>query len=195
MSVPSNSGFVVDRDGRRGVIREAQPTASEGSVIVAFDGDSFVVPLTLLERRDDGVFDLPVRVVELTAARQIIPVVREEVVVDTRTETTGRVEVTTVTHERTEEVDVDLESVEVEIERVPIGRPADGPLPIREEGDTVVVPVFEERLVVSKQLILKEEIHIARRRSVASHRESVGVREQEVRIERRPPGGDEDVGE
>lgn len=51
-----------------------------------------------------------------------------------------------------------------EVERVPIRRMIDRPAEIRHEGDTLIVPLMEEVLVVEKRLMLREELHIKRRR-------------------------------
>lgn len=63
---------------------------------------------------------------------------------------------------RTAEEDAAVEAVRrsrhAEIERVPIGREVEVPPPVRQEGDTVVIPVLEERLVVVRRLVLTEEI-------------------------------------
>ena len=110
------------------------------------------------------------------------------------------VRVSTVTRQREHLVDEAVTHERVEIERVPIGRPVDAAPPIREEGDTTIMSVVEEIVVVERRLILKEEVRIRRVRVSERHRESVTVREQdavitraeatspEVRDDRRFPG-------
>lgn len=51
-----------------------------------------------------------------------------------------------------------------DVERIPIKRIIDEPAEIRHEGDTLIVPLMEEVLVVEKKLMLREELHIKRRR-------------------------------
>ena len=58
---------------------------------------------------------------------------------------------------------------------------ASGP---REEGDVLIVPVYEEQLVVEKRLVLKEELHIRRIRASEEWSEPVTLRREEVEIER-----------
>ncbi len=48
----------------------------------------------------------------------------------------------------------------------------------------MIVPVIEERLVVTKQLFLVEELHIQQRLSQETVRTSVPLRRQHVVIER-----------
>jgi uncharacterized protein (TIGR02271 family) len=49
---------------------------------------------------------------------------------------------------------------ELEIERVPLDRLIDEPAVPRQEGEWLVVPVMEEVLVVTRQLVLTEEVRI-----------------------------------
>ena len=73
----------------------------------------------------------------------------------------------------------------VEVDRVAVGRYVDGPEAPRQEGDTLVVPVFEEVLVVEKRLVLKEEIRITRRRvSETAAPQRVTLRSEEIVVER-----------
>jgi hypothetical protein len=74
----------------------------------------------------------------------------EEVSGGKETRETGRVRVATRTHEREALVDEDLAREHVEIERVPVGRRVDAVPDVRQEGDTMVVPVMEEILHVQQ---------------------------------------------
>ena len=55
---------------------------------------------------------------------------------------------------------------------------------VRHDGDTMIVPVYEEVLVVRKRLMLKEELHITRRKREVSRPQTVSVRREEVEVER-----------
>ena len=99
---------------------------------------------------------------------------------------TGRVRVRVVTHEHEEAVDVPLTRERVEVERVAIGRDIEAIPPRRQEGDTLVVPVVEEVVVVRRKLVLKEEVRLKLVRSTEQHRENVILRRQEAVIERIP---------
>jgi stress response protein YsnF len=72
------------------------------------------------------------------------------------------------------------------VEHVPVGRVvAESDMPqMRYEGDTLVVPVFEEVLVVQKQLLLKEEVRITRHRTEVRIPETVLLRSEQVTAER-----------
>jgi hypothetical protein len=117
----------------------------------------------------------------------VVPLHTEDVSVERRKiERNVRVHIQTVSHEHL--IDETLTQERVEVERVAIGRPVDAVPPVREEGDTTIVSVVEEVLVVERRLILKEEIRLRRVRTAEQHRETVTLRQQDVVIERAEPG-------
>jgi uncharacterized protein (TIGR02271 family) len=116
-----------------------------------------------------------------------IPVFEEELRVDNTVNETDRVLIRTSVLERTEYADLELRSGEATIERVPVNLIVESPPAIRQEGDTIIVPVIEEIMVVEKRLLLKEEIHISRQEVVQHIRQPVRLRSEEVSLERQPP--------
>ena len=121
-----------------------------------------------------------------SASENVVPLLAEEVAVTKQVVETGRVQVARVTHEREQLIDELLARETVEIERIPIGRQVDAMPAVREEGDTIVVPIIEEVLVVERRLFLKEEVRIRRVRSTERHRETVTLRHQEAVVTRLP---------
>lgn len=95
------------------------------------------------------------------------------------------VEIQKTMEERREMVDDTLTVEEVEIERVVKNEPVDGPQPVREEGDTVIVPVVKQVLHIEKTWVLCEEIRLKRRRVQRSVHEQVPVQYERTEI----PGG------
>ena len=81
-------------------------------------------------------------------------------------------------------VDEPLLREEVAIERVPIDRVVEGPIPVRSEGDTMIVSVLEEVLVVETRLRLTEELRITRRRTETHRPVTATVRREDVTVER-----------
>ena len=112
-----------------------------------------------------------------------IPVVQEEMEVGKRVVDTGVVRVRTSTSEHEETVRMPVEREDVVVERIAIGRPVDAPLDVRHEGDVMIVPVHEEVIVVHRQLMLKEELHVRRRVSTAEATQPVVLRRQDVSVE------------
>jgi hypothetical protein len=101
---------------------------------------------------------------------------------------TGRVRVRTVTDERVETASARLLHSDVEVDRVPINREIAELPTIREEGDLLIVPVVEERLV--KRLFLVEEVHVRRHVTAEEFAHPVRLRSQRVVVERQESGGE-----
>jgi uncharacterized protein (TIGR02271 family) len=80
----------------------------------------------------------------------------------------GSVVIRTETEEVPERLEVEGYREEVEIERIPIGQAVTERKAAWHEGETLVVPVYEERIVAVKRLILKEHVKIRR----VGHRET-----------------------
>jgi uncharacterized protein (TIGR02271 family) len=114
----------------------------------------------------------------------VIPIVEETFDVQKRRAETGRVHITKVVREREELVDEPLLHEEVEVERVAINRVVDGPITARHEGDTLIIPVLEEVLVVEKRLVLKEELRITKRLIQAHKPQQVTLRSEAATVER-----------
>lgn len=108
----------------------------------------------------------------------------EELSVAKATTETGRVRISTHTHEREVLVDENLASETVEIETIPVGLRIHAVPEVRHEGDTTIIPVVEEVLFLERRLMLKEEIRIRRVRTTERFQEKVILRHQEAVISR-----------
>jgi uncharacterized protein (TIGR02271 family) len=116
-----------------------------------------------------------------------VPVFEEQLAVGKRNVETGRgVRVHKTVSEQPLALDEALLHDEVDVTRVPVGRMvADGEqLAPHYEGDTLVVPVLEEVLVVERRVRIKEELRITRNRREQRHEETVVLRTEQVHIER-----------
>jgi len=167
---------------------------SKPEVLVQLDnGRQVFVPVAALDRREDGGYVLRLETVELerrqaagsevSAQPLVVPVMVEELDVQKRRVTTGRVRISKVVHEREELVDEPLLREEVVIERVTINRFVDAVIPVRYEGDTMIVSLLEEVPVVEKRLMLKEELRITRRQTEAHKPVHVTLRSEEATVE------------
>lgn len=116
-----------------------------------------------------------------------IPVIEEQLAFGTRTVETGRgVRIHKTVTEHPVTIDERLARDEVEVRRVAIDRmvaPDEAPAP-RYEGDTLVVPVLEEVLVVERRLRIKEELHITRTRHEERYHDTVPLKAERVEVER-----------
>src|SRR5439155_3157111 len=121
----------------RATISQA-PAGGEAELYLA-DGRRAKVPASLLERRPDGTYFVPLRSADLTATRydspdapgnsssaaaevERVPVIEERIRVEKERVETGHVRVHIVPQVHKEFVDVDLTDERVEVERVPVGR-------------------------------------------------------------------------
>lgn len=122
-----------------------------------------------------------------------VPAVEERATVSTRVVDTGRgVRVNKRVREQEVTVDPPLVEDELIVERVPVGRLVEGPLPRpHADGDTWVVPVLEEVVVMEKRVRLKEEVRITRRTRPRSAPQHVRLKTEEVTVEQfdDSPGG------
>ena len=118
-----------------------------------------------------------------------MPVVRERLRVERRRVESERVIARSTTTTDDVLVDEALEADDIRIERVPVGRFVDAPVMPVFEGDVLVIPVMEEVVVLTRRLRIVEEVRIHRRTVAQRHRETVPLRRQTVRVERRPGRG------
>lgn len=122
-----------------------------------------------------------------------IPLYAEQWTVTKKQTITGRMRIWTQTLEEEQQLEEPMIRELVEIERKPVGRLVEEMPAIRQEGETIVIPVVEEQLVVERHLILKEEVRITRVRKTEIHRERVVTRRQDVSIARLPQQEDQET--
>ena len=113
-----------------------------------------------------------------------VPVLQEDVIVGVRETVTGRVRVHTYPEDEQIRLERDLSRTRIAVERVPINRAVQSASGERIEGDVRIIPVFEERLVVTKELWLVEELRISRETFVESVEVPVTRRVTRVDIDR-----------
>ena len=120
----------------------------------------------------------------------VVPLHEETVSVDTHRVERGRVRVTTRVAEHEEIVRQALEQEDVEVTRVPVDREVDTRPDIRQEGDTTIIPLVEEVLVVERRLVVREEIHVRRVTRTVQTEQPVILRSEQALVERvEEPGG------
>jgi stress response protein YsnF len=178
---------VQDASGRRTeavlVDREA-----DGSVrLQRADGRVLHVPAQGIARHEGDVLHLTARLDDGEPDTEVIPLVEEQLVVEKRVQPGATVEVHTRTQVREAEVDEVVTVETVDVKRVPIARYVDTPASIRKEGNTTIVPVHEEVLVVEKRLLLKEEWHVTKHTHERRETKRVSLRSQSADVARTEP--------
>ena len=104
---------------------------------------------------------------------------------------TGRVRVSTKTETFAEVVRQELQGMRAEVVRVPVNRtlePGETPPEPRTEGEVMIIPIFEEVVVVEKRLVLKEELHITPARHHRDRGSACGIAKAAGRL-RTPSSG------
>jgi len=111
-------------------------------------------------------------------------VIEEELVTGTQARKTGSVRVTKTVEQVTQPTELTGFREIVQVNRVPVNSVVSSMPQIREEGETLIVPVVEEEVIIEKRLVLKEEIHLLRQRVPSQVPGSVTLGRERVRIER-----------
>lgn len=126
-----------------------------------------------------------------------IPVIEEQLTFGTRVVETGRgVRIHKTVSEQPVTIDERLSRDEVQVRHVPIDRivSADEAPATRYEGDTLVIPVLEEVVVVERRLRIKEELHITRTVHEERYQETVPLKAEHIEVARFDEADQRDAG-
>lgn len=115
----------------------------------------------------------------------LVPVVEERLVVGKREVSGGEVRIIKRVDTTTEQQTINVLREDIRVERVQINQPLTaGQIPQnRTEDGVLIVPILREVLVVQKQLMLVEEVHISKRQVQAEETISETLRHERVEIE------------
>ena len=133
--------------------------------------------------RDDAVAAL------YGAQAAVVPLMEERVELGTATTAAGAVRIRIEIDEGRERVALADVREEVQPSVRAVGKPVDARRDPYLDGDEVVIPVYEERVVVERRLFLKEEIRLRRARHVFNEEREVPVRRERAVFERRQADG------
>jgi uncharacterized protein (TIGR02271 family) len=210
-----NSRIVIGEGGWRGRLDALPHPDARYVVVHPEDREpALILPMDLFDQHQNGTFHIPLtrsdattRSLDISSGRAwegqkrgsvsaengsgfgteqiVVPIIEELIEVRKQMVDTANVRVTKTVHEHEETINEPLRRETVAVTRVPIERVVDTAMPPREEGDTLIIPVYEERLVVQKQLFLKEEVHLTRQGTVDREaQQTVTLRREEVAVER-----------
>jgi stress response protein YsnF len=115
-----------------------------------------------------------------------IYLLEEQAIVSKRLKATDVVRVHTVVHSDEEIVAAPVRTEKIEVERVPIDRWVDAPIPERQEGDTRIITLHAEVMVTETRLKATEEIRLTKRCHTHRATERVTLRREEAVVERIP---------
>jgi len=126
--------------------------------------------------------DLPER-----AQSEKIPVVEEHIRIGTELVETGRVKIAKKILSEDVTLDVPVIHEEVDVERKEINQyVSELPPASRQEGNTTIISVFKEVVVIEKKILLVEEVHITKRLIESSVPIIDTIRKEEVTVTRTP---------
>ena len=116
-----------------------------------------------------------------------IPVVQETFELSKETIETGKVSIFKKVTEQQTDVNIPLTTETYEVNRVPVNLVvATPPAATRYEGDTMIISVIKEVLVVEKRYEIVEEVHITKRTTEKTETQHITLRQEEVQVERTP---------
>ncbi len=116
----------------------------------------------------------------------VIPIIEEQLSISKRVVTTGVVRLQKTVQEYQEALNEPLLSTKYEVERVVKNIPVETAPDVRHEGNVTIYPVVEEQLILTKQLILKEEVRVTQREIEHRDTQVVTLRREKIVIEREP---------
>ena len=119
-----------------------------------------------------------------TGSTQVVPIIEERLLVGKQTVETGKVRLVKSVGEYKQALDEPLAIRTFDIERITFNQPVDTAPQVRHEGDTTIYPVVEEQLILTKRLVLKEEVRVTRRDTERRDTQVVTLRREHLTVER-----------
>ncbi|RYY38362.1 MAG: DUF2382 domain-containing protein [Chitinophagaceae bacterium] len=119
----------------------------------------------------------------------VIPVIQEFLTVEKEVVETGSVSVRKTVHEEEAALNIPLVSEQYEVTRVPKNDVYTQPPVPRQEGDTIIVPVVKEILVIEKRYEVTEEVHLTKRVTETPHVQQITLLKEQVDVVRTDADG------
>lgn len=158
-------------------------TAEAHTELCFSDGRIVRLPTAMLRAESAAPFAEETRPHEEDA--MLLSLNEEQLEVTKRTVDTGKVLLEKTVEAYDVTFDEPLSVASWKIERVALGHVVEIPPPVREEALTTIYPVLEERMVLTKQLILVEEIRVTRATSERRDPQTFTLRREHLDIQRK----------
>jgi uncharacterized protein (TIGR02271 family) len=114
-----------------------------------------------------------------------IPAMEENLRLGIKQVQTGKVRAIKKVHEEDLIVTGPVVNDEIQIERIPLNQYVEvAPPPVRYEGETMIIPVVEEEVVVQTRLKIVEEVRITRKKVETTVEKPITLRREEVVVKR-----------
>ncbi len=114
----------------------------------------------------------------------LVPVLEEQLEIAKRTVLTGKVRLEKSVEAYDVTVDEPLAVTSWKVERIPLGQVVHAAPSVRQEGLITVYPILEERMVLTKELVLIEEIRVTRETSERQDPQTFTLRREHLDLER-----------
>jgi uncharacterized protein (TIGR02271 family) len=111
-------------------------------------------------------------------------VLQEQANIDKKIVESGKVFIHKKVHETEEEISVPVSHEAVTIKKVPVNKYVDVAPSVRNEGNTTIIPVIKEVLVIEKKLMLVEEVHVIKDIIEKTEQQTIPLRKEEIEVER-----------
>jgi len=122
---------------------------------------------------------------------KVIPVIEEKLRIDKEKVETGKFIITKKVHEEEVTENVSVTEDKVTIDRKEINQYVDSAPPAtRQEGNSTIISVVKEVLVVEKKLMLVEEIHVTKHQTESTTPVKDTLRKEEVKVTKSDDGTD-----
>lgn len=152
-------------------------------------GRTVVVPTELLltsldptrERRGEGGSNLGA---SAGTQEMVIPLVAEQVQVGKQTITTGKVRLHRDVESFEQTVGLPLTRTAWEVERTPVGEVMAERPEVRQEGDVMIFPLVEERLVAKREYFVVEEVRVRQVATTTERTTTLEVKRDVLTVER-----------
>ena len=154
------------------------------------DGRIVRLPTALFEQPASGfeAADSAADFVAESGGQVTVPLIEERLQVGRRVVPTGKVRLRKSVQEFETALNEPLAVRTFDIERVILNQPVESAPGVRVEGDTTIYPLLEEQLILTRQLVLKEEVRVTRRDTERLDTQVVTLRREHLVVEREPAG-------
>ena len=116
----------------------------------------------------------------------IIPVIQEQIIIEKEVVDTAKVRISKTVSEEKASLNIPLIQESYDVQRTPLKEVLDTPPGIRYEGETIIVPVMREILIVEKKYELIEEVRLTKRTTSIPHIQEITLLKEQVHVERTP---------
>ena len=118
----------------------------------------------------------------------VIPIVEERVVISKQSVPTAKIRLRTEVEQYEQTISESLAVRTFDVERIVLNAVVDSVPTVRQEGETTIYPLVEERLVLTKELVLKEEIRVTRRDTARLDTRTIHLQRETMTVEREALG-------